>query len=482
MISNLAQHVVAVASSTQRQLESIKAKAELIKDISISDYELQPFDVVLFAGSDPAANFIKKITLHEVVPKVNLPFTEIWTHSGILVDKTVLPLDFLEDGKMYLYESIFSGEVVGYVYSKVLPLDHVVAPRGFHLGPQLRDFAAVVEEGDSDVGICRLTDAHRQTVKQVMAANPNFLLDLYNQFKDFTYPITNILPVIASASDRLYSDLQRFREASSNCFPKSRQSPQQQLKHSIFCSELVATIFQKFGLPTFVEMTPDRFTPLEVEVAPEMERKILFAKINKVSNLLPGNKLKTGTFITEAQKLMKSFCLHDEWVSVEPGGGVPPNATAAGAEADGTPLYIARCRIGNSFYLGKIGAGWKNPVVTFLNREVSINFGHDVLVNLDGMVWVADKHGRVPTMRAVKAGMDDNGAYLYVARGNVGLAPVAAGLMKVVGACGGNACGSGNIAKKSLAPGVVSPEFKGAVIPYGGSAVRVSKYEVLCYK
>ncbi|KAJ3400066.1 hypothetical protein CcCBS67573_g04841 [Chytriomyces confervae] len=476
MLSNLAQHLANATSTAQRQFESIKAKAEQLNDFSVADYELKPFDVVLFAGSDPAANFIKKVTLHEVVPNVKLPFTELWTHSGILVDKTVLPLDFLEDGKMYLYESVFSGEVAGYVYSKVLPLDHAVPPRGFHLGPQIRDFAAVVEEGDSDVGICRLSDTHRQTINQVMAANPNFLLDLYNYYKDFSYPITNILPVIASASERLYSDLQKFRDALSNFFPKSRQAPQQ--NKAIFCSELVATIFQNFGLPTFVELKPDTFTPLEVEVSPEMERKIVFAKINKVSNLLPGNKLNTGNFITEAQKLMKSFCLHDEWVSVAPGGGVPPNATPAGAETDGAPLYIARCRIGNSFYLGKIGQGWKNPVVTLFNREVSINFGHEVLVNLDGMVWVPAKNGQVPAKRAVKAGMDDNGEYLYIARGEVAgsMAPFVGGFRKLVCPCGGN------VGEKSLAPGVVSPNDKAAVIPYGGSAVKVSKYEVLCYK
>ncbi|KAI8617758.1 hypothetical protein BC830DRAFT_68310 [Chytriomyces sp. MP71] len=35
---------------------------------------LQPLDAVLFAGGDPVAKFIKKIELHEVVPRISSPF------------------------------------------------------------------------------------------------------------------------------------------------------------------------------------------------------------------------------------------------------------------------------------------------------------------------------------------------------------------------------------------------------------------------
>ncbi|KAJ3244390.1 hypothetical protein HDU78_011041 [Chytriomyces hyalinus] len=439
-----------------------------------SDYVLKPFDVVLFAGTDPVANFIKRVTLHEVVPNVNLPFTELWTHSGILVDKTVLPLDCLEEGKLYIYESVFSGRVAGYVYSRILPVDHAVPKRGYHLGPQLRDFNAVVDEGTANVGICRLSDKNRQWIQRVMAQNPRFLLDLYNFYHDFSYPVKNILPVLAAASDKLYHDLEKFDNFVALFFNDTQQSPKSQ---RIFCSELVATLFCAFGLPTFVQMKPNRFTPLELEVAPEMERKILYAKVNRVSNLRLGNRLRTGNFLTDEQMLMKSLSLHDQWVSMPPGGGVPRFADPAGTDSDGTPLYIARCRIGNSFYLGKIGANWKNPVVTYLNREVSINFGHDVLVDLYGMEWVDDKGGHVPEVGAVKAGMDEDGEFLYIARGVVGgLTPVQAGLVKLVGA-------TDRIPdRKCLAPGVVSPEMKGAVIPNEGKVVKVSEYQVLCYK
>ncbi|KAJ3059236.1 hypothetical protein HDU99_006438, partial [Rhizoclosmatium hyalinum] len=177
-----------------------------------TEYKLQPLDTVLFAGldSDPVSKLIKKITLHEVVPELKTPFHEIWTHAGILVDKTVLPIDCLEDGKMYILESGFSGEILGYVYSKILPVDHKVEEDGCHLGPQIRDFAAVVEETDANVGICPLTPEARSLLQQKLAQNPNFVLDIYNKYKSYSYPLTNPLRVVASASTSLHKDLKEY--------------------------------------------------------------------------------------------------------------------------------------------------------------------------------------------------------------------------------------------------------------------------------
>ena len=46
---------------------------------------------------------------------------------GIILNKTVLPLDCLEQDKLYIYESIFTGTVLGYTYSRVFPVDHPVS-------------------------------------------------------------------------------------------------------------------------------------------------------------------------------------------------------------------------------------------------------------------------------------------------------------------------------------------------------------------
>ena len=96
-----------------------------------------------------------------------------------------MPLPFLEEGKLYLYESIFSGQVLGYVYSKVLPVDHDVPEGGNHLGPQIRDFEAVCKEVDSDVGISPLNEADRKKVYDILKKNPNFFLDFYNKYHDY---------------------------------------------------------------------------------------------------------------------------------------------------------------------------------------------------------------------------------------------------------------------------------------------------------
>ncbi|KAI8619189.1 hypothetical protein BC830DRAFT_1165575 [Chytriomyces sp. MP71] len=460
MLAKVIEGAHQASQQAHKHLEGIKAKVEHVKT-SIVDYELQPFDVVLFAGNDPTATFIKRVELHEVVPRIDTPFHELWTHSGILVNSDVLPLPCLEQGKLYILESVFSGEVAGYVYSKVLPVDHLVPPKGFHLGPQLRDLYAVVEEGSCNVGICTLTEEYRAVIRNKLAECPTFLLDLYATYKDFSYPITNILPVVASASQSLYMDLKKYKDATAAIFPNWKEAP----KNSVFCSELVAIILRSFGLPTFTMNNPDTFTPLQLEIVLEMERKVNYAKFNQVSNLKPGNKLKTGDFLSETQKLIKSLAVHDKWVTVPPAGGVPANAEPAGEDIDGTPLYIARVKIGTAYYLGKIAQGWPSPVVTYFDREVTIHFGHEVLVSLDGMTWVSDRNGNVPRLRSVKAGMDEEGNYVYVARGIVG-----------------DRFGFGFSTKGSLAPGIVAPHMKAAHIPFAGKDVKLQKYEVLSYK
>ncbi|KAJ3237854.1 hypothetical protein HDU77_011598, partial [Chytriomyces hyalinus] len=272
-----------IAAVVQRQdstSDSVSSTGGYLKDLTLGDYTLKPLDAVLFAGNDPVATFIKRITLHEVVPRIDRPFHELWTHAGILVDKTVLPLPFLEDGKMYLYESVFSGTVVGYTCmynftgilipnpsrvfsdSKVLPVDKNVPPGGCHLGPQIRDFEAVVDEGTVNVGICPLTSEQRRIVEEKFKENPNFLLEIYEQYKEFGYPLTNLLSVVASASDNLRDELDKFGQ-----FAKKTFGAVGPVKKTVFCSEFISIIYKQVGLKTFTDNLPETFTPLEVEVA-----------------------------------------------------------------------------------------------------------------------------------------------------------------------------------------------------------------------
>ncbi|KAJ3115349.1 hypothetical protein HK100_001372 [Physocladia obscura] len=430
-----------------------------LHEISINgDYELKPLDAVLFAGSDPVAGFIKKIELHEVVPRIQRPFHELWTHAGILVNKSVLPLDCLEDGKMYLYESVFSGKVAGYVYSTILPVDHPVPKDSFHLGPQIRDFEAVVAEGDADVGICPLTKSQREFLEAKFSANPNLLLDLYHQYHDFGYPITNILPVIASASQPLYADLQYFNKISLEFFPHKEK------KKVVFCSELVSIIYREIGHKSFSTSSPDTFTPLAVEVVPEFGSIVFYAKENKTMRLKNG-KISADPHTTRTLSLLQSQKYHKNWISMPPGGGVPANAEQAGTDTDGTKLYVARVKIGSAWRLGKIREGDKTPFVAYFDREVRINYGHEVLATLSDTVWVEAEGGHVPS-RAVEAGIEEDGTPFYVARAIVGESNGFLGFEHHAGV---------------YAPGAVAKNLGSARIPFNGVEVKAPKYEVLCH-
>ncbi|KAJ3232606.1 hypothetical protein HDU78_006965 [Chytriomyces hyalinus] len=427
------------------------------------DYVLKPLDAVLFAGSDPVANFIKRIELHEVVPRLGTPFHELWTHAGILVDKTVLPLDFMEDGKMYLYESVFSGEVAGYVYSKVLPLDHKVEDGGFHLGPQIRDFAAVVAEGDSDVGIAPLSPEQREILMAKLKENPNLILDVYNQYHDFGYPITNILSVIASASQKLHKDLQYFGSLTKEYFPSHVEE-----KTAVFCSELVSIIYKTVGFKTWADASPDTFTPLAVEVAPEFQNVIYYAKEDGVQHLHePHTKITSQKRTTKAERSVASYEAHARWAKMEPLGGVPSNAVQVGTDVDGKPLYAARAKIGKGYYLGKIRGDSAYPYVTYFEREIPVNFGHEVLTSLDGFEFVDAKNGEIPE-GAVPMGLDDDGVtVLYMARGTVGAKRGFLGF---------------GAEKGAFAPGMIHSNLTSAKIGFDKDEVEVYNYQVLVRK
>ncbi|KAI9344073.1 hypothetical protein BDR26DRAFT_227292 [Obelidium mucronatum] len=316
---------------------------------------------------------------------------------------------------MYVYESVFSGQVAGYVYSRVMPVDHTVAPNGNHLGPQIRDLEAVVKEGDSDVGICPLTDSERKFMESKLTENPNLLLDLYNKYKDFGYPMTNILSVVASASQSLYEDLQTFHRATAEFFPHRAERSK---KNTVFCSELVSIIYKEIGHPSFVNSAPDTFTPLAIQVVPEFGNLVFYAKENKTMLLKPGNRVSPSR-VTKAERMIKSLAVYDRWVPMPPSGGIPPDSDPAGKDEHGINLYIARVKIGSGYYLGKIGETWDSPLITYFNREVKIKFGHEVLASLDGLHWEDAENGEVPLL-AVKAGIEEDGKFLYISRGLVG--------------------------------------------------------------
>ncbi|KAI9343509.1 hypothetical protein BDR26DRAFT_858216, partial [Obelidium mucronatum] len=422
----------------------------------VGDYQLQPFDTVLFAGTDAVAKMIGRVTLHEVVPNLKRPFNRLWTHSGILVDKSVLPLPCLEDGKLYIYESVFSGEVAGIVYSTVLPVDR--PPGKSHLGPQIRDFLAVVEESTCDVAVCPLSPTHRSHVSKRLQKNPRFLLDIHNQYKNHSYPLGNIAKVIASASEKLYS----IGKGVSATFKTLGLSSSQESKN-IFCSELVSTIYRAALLPSFLAMDPAEFSPLELEVAAEFDGRGGQVLINGITRAVSAVPRTTTAHRILDSKMHKS----DYWVKVPPSGGVPEfqrngkRTEFAGLDFHGEPL------LGNSLLVGKIQMGWKVPVVAYFDREVRISFGHEILTCYDGLAWVNAENGQVPE-RALVAGMEDDGTFLHVARGELKYQKTVLGV---------------KIGKEqfSLCLGKVAAKgYTGAKMTVDGREVEICKYQILC--
>ncbi|KAJ3176255.1 hypothetical protein HK101_010473 [Irineochytrium annulatum] len=174
-------------------------------------HELKALSIVLFNGNDVVGNFISKVEAQNVVPHMNRPFGALWTHAGILVDRSILPLDCLQEGKLYLYESIFSGKVLGYEYSKVLCVDHE-DKHGFHLGPQIRDFAAVVDEVTSDVAIFPLEPALHGKIMKDIENTRAIMMAFYEKYKTWSYPL-NPLAQFAAASPALYNSITTMKFA-----------------------------------------------------------------------------------------------------------------------------------------------------------------------------------------------------------------------------------------------------------------------------
>ncbi|KAJ3083442.1 hypothetical protein HK102_001070, partial [Quaeritorhiza haematococci] len=315
----------AVAISTVETSEAPKPLGHLDADTGeVTDaaghvvYKLKPLDLVLFNGKDPVAALIRKIEKSWVKPDAMKPFTPLWTHAGILVDKTVLPLPQLEDGKLYLYESIFTGEILGYTYSKVFPVDHPKAiERGRHAGPQIRDFEAVLDEANADVGICPLSDEELERVRKELDLQKT-VLQFHHKYKHYTYPFS-IVPQLAAASDELYDwvtsikekwlpdsdsededeDVSKPKERGIISAEDKKKKKEEKAKSgAVFCSELAALLYENLGITGFAKGTAAKFTPVEVEAA-EAFKETIYVKANGEVYLADDKRTVTKRVVPE---------------------------------------------------------------------------------------------------------------------------------------------------------------------------------------
>ncbi|KAJ3207489.1 hypothetical protein HDU67_007440 [Dinochytrium kinnereticum] len=391
---------------------------------------VEPLDIVLFNGNDIVGNFISMVEAKHVVPGLKSPFGALWTHAGIIVDKTVLPLECLDDGRLYIYESVFSGEVLGYVYSKVLPVDHKVKPSGFHLGPQLRPFLETVEEAPSvDVAICKLDPAQRKRLMSDLHLTQSLVLSFYEKYQRWGYPL-NPLPQFAAASPVLYNTLVGMRNAVDLFMFRGggkgegergvEASSSSTTDQKVFCSELVALLCRDLGIDDFASgnITPSEFTPVELNAMPSF-RNWFYVRVRDVSFLVhPDGRIVNpiaDEFFAAAfpgLRIPKS----PRWVPVEP-SRLPPASVAPGFDETQQPLFVSRCRFGTSMILGMTDLRGIGKFAWHGNK-ISVEYAHEMLVNYEGLVWVKASRGVTPP-RAMHAGCDEKGNPIFVARARI---------------------------------------------------------------
>ncbi|KAJ3044091.1 hypothetical protein HDV00_003195 [Rhizophlyctis rosea] len=410
-------------------------------------YSVKPLDLVLFQGIDPVANVIKSIERKYVVPDLRAPFTALWTHAGIVVDKSILGYDWMEENTLYIYESVFSGEVAGYKYSSFLPLDTDNTDKKCHLGPQIRKLWDVVNESAGDTAVCALTPE----VRAKLVGKEHIVKDFHQQYLGAGYPLS-ILPQLGAASEGLFDAL----EAIKKIFPSEEVN-----KKMVFCSELTALIYARLGVKEFTDEKAAQLTPLELEVMDVFDGHCHYVK--RKGQLLVHEDGHTIPVYRTEDEVRDLSGANLKWVQMDDDGPQPnlPDIQAAGADVKGAPLYIARAAIGRSVHPGKASDDLKKAWIPWDGIELEMHVRHEVLASLDGTAWVAAKAGEIPE-KAIVAGFEETGENLYIARGEI----------KV------DKWFKDDLV--SLCLGKTGLHTNGALMPFHGEEVRIKEgYEVL---
>ncbi|KAI9340899.1 hypothetical protein BDR26DRAFT_861038 [Obelidium mucronatum] len=452
---------------------------------------IEALDTILFNGREPVSAFISKVESVFVVPvlKPDQRFRETWTHAGILVDKNVLPLPCLEEGKLYIFESILCGRILGYQYSSVMCVDHEIDPkRGFHIGPQIRELLPVIEEVAADVAVFKLDpkEQSRLLSPEGIEKTREWMLSFYKSHQDWSYPL-NPLPQFAAASVDLYAALTSFRQRVETLL-KSIPGTSGLLAPSkeIFCSEMVAKIYMQLGVQGFCESRPPKnnrrlmhfteFTPLDLEVMDVLKGDSSHVVYIKLSGkiLFDLEKDGNGRLVREVEPELQKTAFpylkitSEHWERIQ-NGTIPPSASPSGHTHDGKPIYISRALVGKALQIGYTdGSGVMK--VGWEGIGLSISYDHEILSlstnETTDFEWVQSGKllmGAVPT-KALVGGCDVEGRPHYIARCRI-VEP-------------GNAASLGN-----LVVGPVSPSLGGAKFVVNGKEVtRVGDYEVLCRK
>lgn len=129
-------------------------------------------------------------------------------------------------------------------------------------------------------------------------------------------------------------------------------------------------------------------------------------------------------------------------------GQIPPQAVSVGTATDGAALYLARVDYMGGRQPGKVRHGVPVAHFSYAGKTVEARC-YEVFTGHGS--WVRASNGWVP-QGALQVGRESDGSPLYAARAYT---------------------------QGSLQIGKVRPGFGGALIPFGGSEVKVRDYEVL---
>ena len=187
----------------------------------------KPLDLALFKGRDIVSAIISTGL------ELGVGASD-WTHVGVLVDSTVLPLPQLKQGRLYVLESTSSNDANP---------DVVSGKKDF--GVQIRDFETSLRLYEGHVGFAALANVvDMETAKEV-------LLELWEKEKDLPYS-SNLLNLVGA----LFSCCRGQRKLVNSIVPAG------DMNHSKFCSQLAAEIYLAVGV--FEGVDPTNVVPMDL--------------------------------------------------------------------------------------------------------------------------------------------------------------------------------------------------------------------------
>jgi hypothetical protein len=223
--------------------------------------KIQPLDLILFQGADFVSQAIRKV---ELKTRGDGDFS----HVGLVVTSDILPdVKELVPGRLYVWESTFSGQIGSIYKDSVLNAE---TGKGT-FGVQIRDLEEVITAYEATPN-AKVAWGHLQKNPWRLASTKQSLIEtmrgLHAKFSQRVFdaqvmdccaaafpcfrPARNLFQKIEIQGHTILTSLKFIKKGNSLLNPASW----------LFCSELVASIYQGFGILP-VEKDPRDFTPVD---------------------------------------------------------------------------------------------------------------------------------------------------------------------------------------------------------------------------